>query len=159
MNQKILTLSVLFLLCDQISKIIINLFLEIGEVFVIFKNFLSFTNVTNSGAAFSILEGNTLFLIILSIVIMVFLFNMRKEFKDCRINSIAFGLLFGGICGNFSDRLFLGNVRDFIKVNIFDYNFPIFNLADIFIVFGVIILMISLIRGEDRVENCSKRIR
>ena len=78
-----------------------------------------------------------------------------KDFKNTHLVNISFGLLFGGILGNFGDRLFLGYVRDFLKFNIFGYHAPVFNVADASIVIGVILLIICMIRGDEVNENRS----
>ena len=57
-------------------------------------------------------------------------------------------MIVGGIVGNFFDRLVYGYVIDFLDFNLFGYNYPIFNLADSFIVIGIIILIISNIKKE-----------
>ena len=49
-----------------------------------------------------------------------------------------------------SDRIFFGYVIDFLSFKIINYNFPVFNLADTFIVVGVILLIIAIIKGEDK---------
>ena len=77
------------------------------------------------------------------------MYNFKNNFR----NNMAFGLLMGGIIGNLIDRLFLGYVRDFLAFRIFNYNYPVFNLADTFIVVGVILLIIAIIKGEDKIGN------
>ena len=159
MKKRTFIIGFIFLVIDQISKIIITSTISEGGTIPIFKNFFSITNVYNTGAAFSILEGRVMFLTILSIGIVILLIKMSKDFDMNRRNIWAFGLLIGGILGNFSDRLFLGMVRDFLKLEIFGYHFPIFNIADMCIVFGVILLIFSIFKGEDKSENRSKNKR
>lgn len=156
MNKKIFIIAVFSLILDQVSKAIIDAFLSVNESITVIENFFSLTNVYNTGAAFSVMEGKTWFLSMLSVVILILIFKMSKEFKMNKRNIVAFGLLIGGIFGNFGDRLFLGMVRDFLKFRIFGYNFPIFNVADICIVLGVLILAISILVGDDKVEGRSR---
>ena len=80
------------------------------------------------------------------------------SYKDNKLNNIAFGVLFGGILGNFLDRLFVGFVRDFISFKIGNYYFPTFNIADMAIVIGVILIIISTII-EERNKNGNKSRR
>lgn len=156
MNKKFYIIAAFSLLIDQVTKILIDTFLSLNEVIVVFEDFFSITNVYNTGAAFSILEGKTWFLSILSIIILIILLKMSNEFVMNKRNIIAFGFLNGGIFGNFADRLFLGSVRDFLKFTIFGYNFPVFNIADICIVIGVVLLGISILKGDDKNEINSK---
>ena len=77
--------------------------------------------------------------------------------KNTKNNILGLGFLMGGIIGNLADRLLFGYVRDFLNFYIIGYDFPIFNIADIFIVLGVFILIISIIRGEDSNGNSSRK--
>ncbi len=82
---------------------------------------------------------------------------MMYSYEENKLNDLSFGLLIGGILGNFADRIFCGFVRDFIVIKIFSYNFPVFNIADITIVVGVLLLVISTIKGEIKSGNKSRR--
>ena len=64
------------------------------------------------------------------------------------INKIALSLVIGGSIGNLIDRIVRGAVVDFLDFKIFGYNYPIFNLADTFIVLGVFLLLISMFRKD-----------
>lgn len=79
-----------------------------------------------------------------------------KKFKENKRNIIAFSLLIGGLLGNLIDRIIHGYVIDFIDFYIFNYNYPIFNIADVCICIGVFILLYSIYLGEDN-ENSSGR--
>ena len=79
------------------------------------------------------------------------------SFKKTKLNTYGFGLLLGGILGNLSDRLIFGYVKDFLDFIIFKYDFPVFNIADICIVIGVILLIISILKGEDNSGSKSSR--
>lgn len=158
MNKKVFMIAVIALAIDQITKIIVGASLSFGETLKI-CDFFSITNVYNTGAAFSILEGKTVLLTVLSICVLIVIVKMMQEFKVNLKNTLAFGLMVGGILGNFSDRLFLGMVRDFLKFKIFGYNFPVFNVADVCIVVGVGLIMISIFKGEDKSESSSRNRR
>ncbi len=144
MYKKLFIFSIIFLLIDQISKGLVNLYMNVNESIKLF-NLLSITYVHNTGAAFSMLEGARWLFIILGIVAMnvIFMFFIKdKELNNFEI--ITYSLLLSGIMGNLIDRFLYGYVIDFIDVNIF--NFAIFNLADSFMVIGVILLMIGMIK-------------
>ena len=57
-------------------------------------------------------------------------------------------MLFGGVFGNLVDRVFCGFVRDFIDIDLFGYNFPVFNIADVSIVIGVLLILMVTLKGE-----------
>lgn len=156
MYKKVFLISIFSIIIDQISKYIIDITLRYDEVIKVINNFFYITRTSNTGAAFSIFEGKIILFLIVSIITIIILIKYIKSFKDNMINNLAFGLMIGGIVGNFIDRLFLGYVRDFIKVDIFNFNYPIFNIADSCIVVGVILLCISIIRGGEYGSKSSK---
>lgn len=154
MNKKMVIISTIILIIDQIIKSII----QINNIHIdIIKDLFGFNYYQNTGAAWSILEGNTLLLIIISIVMLVLIYNMTFSYEETKLNNLSFGLLFGGIFGNLVDRVFYGYVRDFIDIKIFGYNFPVFNIADMAIVVGVLLLVISTLKGELKDGNNSRR--
>lgn len=99
----------------------------------------------NAGAAFSLLENSREFLIIIGIVAVTLLFMyVYRHIKSIHYISISFiALLSAGIASNCHERIVLGFVRDYIQLNFM--NFPIFNVADIFITIGVIALIAILL--------------
>ena len=141
--------SFIFIILDQLSKIIISSKVALESSFPIVKGFWYITNVHNIGAAFSILEGSRLLLILIGIiatVLIVLYFRSIDEKKGYDI--ITFSLLIGGIIGNLIDRIIHGYVIDFLSFNIFGYNFPVFNLADTFIVISIILLIARVIKED-----------
>ena len=155
MRKKILIFSIMFLLIDQASKIILDKVLALGKSISIFDKFLYITKVYNDGVSFSMLTGKRWLIIAFSVLRMIFLYFYMKKFIENKRNTIAFSLIFGGLFGNLIDRIIHGYVIDFIDFYIFNYNYPIFNLADSFICVGVLILLYSIYLGEDN-ENSSK---
>ncbi|MFO3716242.1 signal peptidase II [Anaerococcus cruorum] len=109
----------------------------------------NFTYLENRGAAFGILQDRKIFFIILTLVIVCalvyyFLKNYRTNNK---ILNIALAMIISGAIGNFYDRLFQGYVVDFIEFAF--VNFPVFNIADIFVTVGSILLIIYMIFFEE----------
>lgn len=104
----------------------------------------------NTGAAFSLLQNAREFLIIVSIVAIVMLFMyVHDNIKNIHLISISFiSLLCAGIAANCHERIVLGYVRDYIQLTF--VNFPIFNVADIFITIGVIALVVILLFYKGR---------
>ncbi len=148
MKKKIFISSFIFLIVDILSKVIVRNTLTLNESIPLIPNFFNLTYVINSGAAFSILEGKQLFLIILSIFVLGFLiYYIRKE-KVTIFQVFYYSLLIAGILGNLLDRIIYNGVIDFFSFQLFSYNVPIFNIADTYIVIGVGLIFIELIRKE-----------
>jgi len=131
---------IIFTLLDQIIKYVVvnNLFL--GESIKVINNFFSITYVTNDGAAFNILSGNKMFFILLGVIITIFLINYSKN--KPKLERFTYYLLISGIIGNLIDRIIKGYVIDYLDFNIFGYNFPVFNFADICITISAIMLLV-----------------
>ena len=155
--KKVYIIATISALLDQIIKYIFELNLNPGESITIIPNFFSFTLIGNTGAAFSILNSNTIFLIIISLVALNLIYIYFLKGKKLKLKEeVTFGILTGGILGNLVDRIFKGEVIDYLDFTIFSYNFPIFNLADIMIVLSVIYIALIMFRGEQN-EDKSRR--
>jgi len=115
----------------------------------IIKDFFYIINVKNTGGAWGIFSGNVPLLAIVSaIVVIVLLFFLKGEKKLSKLSIVCYSALFAGIIGNLIDRIFNGYVTDFLNFYIFGYDYPVFNIADIFIVLGMILMIIDVVRGE-----------
>lgn len=140
-------LSIIFILLDQVSKYIVINYLN--KDIEIIKNFFYLIYTKNNGAAFSILTGKRILLIVVTISIIIGIINyIRKNKTNKKIEILSFSLIIGGSIGNLIDRIVRGYVVDFISVKIFNYNFPIFNIADSFICIGVFLLLFVSFRKE-----------
>lgn len=150
-------ISFICIIFDQIIKFIINNNINLYDQNTIIDNFFNLTNVRNYGAAWSILTGSRIMLIIVTILIIIglYYFFIRKE-KLKKYEKVIYGFLYGGIIGNLIDRIFRGYVIDYLEFYIFGYNFPVFNLADILIVISMFFIIISVIKG-DKDEIVSRR--
>lgn len=142
---------IISLIIDMISKIIVVNNIAFNESFNIVNNFMYVTYVKNTGVAWSIFSNRQVMIIIISLLIIGgIVWYIYKNRPKSNIEKISYGLILGGAVGNFLDRIIHGYVIDFIDVRIFEYNYPIFNLADTFIVIGVILLIIYTWRqGSD----------
>lgn len=149
MYKKLTIYSIILIVIDQVIKIVVNSSLKLYESITIIKNFFNITYVQNKGAAWSILSGNRFLLIGIAIIalFLIFMFFIKDK-KLSKLEIIFYCLLIGGIVGNFIDRAIYGYVVDYLDFNIFGYNFPIFNFADICIVVSVILILIKSIKEE-----------
>ena len=100
----------------------------------------------NTGAAFSILSGNNLLLILFSVLLLFLCLYIRKTFRLTILARVAFLVLLGGGIGNLIDRVCFGGVTDYIRLLFLE--FPIFNLADIAITCSVFVLILLLITNR-----------
>lgn len=148
--KKVYIIALISLIIDQIVKILVSNYLILGQTTKIINNFFYLTYVQNTGAAFSILIGYRYILIIITLIFLYYLYKYtKKQTNPNKLAILSHGLLLGGIIGNLIDRIIYGYVIDYLDFMIFNYNFPIFNLADTFIVIGCIILVInSYAKGE-----------
>lgn len=117
-----------------------------------FKNpVLSLTYIRNNGAAWSILEGQMWFFILITIVALIILpYLLYKNRNESKWMTIGLSLIIGGTLGNFIDRIRLSYVVDMFQVEFF--NFPIFNFADVSLVVGVFCIFIYILFFEGK-EN------
>ena len=145
----IIILSIIFLIVDQITKILVVNSLVPGENIEIIKNIFNIIYTNNTGAAFSILLGKRIFLIVVAVLIIgVLLYYIKRNKIEKKIDIIALSFVIGGSLGNLIDRIVRGYVIDFISIKLGNYNFPIFNVADILIVIGVFLLLLNSRRRQ-----------
>ena len=121
----------------------------------IIKNVVSITPARNIGAGFSILEGHTWFLISITILFIIILaiFDIMYQ-KKSKLFGVSTALVMAGAVGNLIDRILFGYVRDFIYLDFI--NFPVFNVADMALTFGIILLVIYIIFFATKKENDTK---
>lgn len=134
-------LSLLVLIMDQLIKVTVSIKLTPFENIPVLKKVFSITYVRNYGAAFGILQSQTMLLIVLSLAVFLFVWLNRAKLAGYpRVFRIGLGLALGGALGNLVDRIRLGYVIDYL-----DFHFwPVFNLADIAIVCGVGLIILGL---------------
>lgn len=146
-------LALLVVLLDQWTKWLVVKSMEIGESVEIIKDFFYITSHRNRGAAWGMLEGQFwLFYVITVAVVAGIVYYMQTEAKNKPLMKGALAFLLGGAIGNFIDRIFRKEVVDFVNTYIFNYDFPIFNIADAALTIGVILMLIAVF-VEDRKEK------
>ena len=127
---------------DQWTKFLALEHLEGKEAYIVLEGVLEFQFFSNTGIAWSMLEGQVLFILFMGfffLAVMMFCVIKLPDIKKFRILYFLLGLLTGGAIGNMIDRIRFGYVIDFIYVSLI--NFPIFNVADMCIVISIIILV------------------
>lgn len=145
-------IAVLVFAIDQFAKWIVATQMELYQQIPIIGNFFLLTSIRNPGAAFGILKGQSLFFILVTIVVVagIIWYIERNKRSGSRLMLAALGLVLGGALGNFLDRAAFGEVVDFLQFNFGSYTFPIFNLADTGIVTGVGLILLDTLLDNKR---------
>ena len=112
----------------------------------VIENFFHITYTHNTGAAFSILEGQKWFFVFSALIACIGIVGYINKSKDVtKLIKFALMLIIGGAIGNLIDRVVYGYVIDFLDFYIFGYDFPVFNVADCCITIGTGLLLLSII--------------
>lgn len=149
--------TILFILLDQWTKWQALIKLKPMKSMVVIEGFLDFTFVENRGAAFGILSGQRWFFILLTIIVVcgiLYGFFKLPKIKEYLFLRMGFLFVLAGAIGNGIDRALRGYVVDFLEVTFIKW--PVFNLADIYVVAGAcIILFLSLfvIKEEEKKQS------
>lgn len=126
---------------DQITKMLVVNGMTLYESIPLIKNVLSFTYIHNYGAAWGMLSDHRwVFIIVTALAIIVMPIFLYKYRNLHWMFGLSLSLIIGGAIGNMIDRVFLGYVVDFIQATFID--FPIFNVADICVVCGAIMMFV-----------------
>lgn len=130
---------------DQLTKHLVRATVSAGESWPSSDWFVHIVNVNNSGAAFGMLQGQTTFLVIMSLVgvAAIVLYYIYPPMEH-RVLGLALGLLLGGAAGNLIDRIRFGKVTDFVNTDFF----PAFNVADSSITIGVAVILLFFLAVE-----------
>lgn len=150
-------LAVPILLLDWTSKWLVQKHIDRVEVIPIIPGFFNLRHDRNSGAAFGVLAGHRPLLILITIVALAFIFAYYLQFRKSRWMQIALGFLLGGALGNFIDRLYLGEVVDFLQFGIESQQlfWPTFNIADVSVCIGAGMLIVYLFHNRHRSSEAS----
>jgi signal peptidase II len=159
----LLLLSLPLVLLDQLTKWLIQQNIPYGGEVPIIPGFFSLVHVSNTGAAFSLLQGNNLFFIALAALALAVIFfvlarNQWQTDPARRLHCLtkaSFALLAAGIAGNLIDRLIKGSVVDFLHFYIREYAWPSFNVADSCICIAAGLLIFASFRKQRPVAENS----
>ena len=157
-----LTALAISLPLDQLTKILVDTHLTYADRIPVIEGFFYLTHVRNPGAAFGLFADGepalrlTFFIGVSIVAILIILSFFRQIAPGDRLSALALGLILGGAGGNLIDRIFRGEVVDFLHFRLWGgYSWPDFNLADSFIVVGVGMLVLELLatEGEKRAST------
>jgi len=156
--QRLSIISIIIILLDQSTKLYIAGTLPIHQSIEVIRGYFSITHIRNPGAAFGIFSRIespfiTIFFIIVSLIaISAILFFFRRVEKDNSIVQTSLSLILGGATGNFIDRLWHGEVIDFLDFYWYQYHWPAFNIADASITIGAGILIWDMVRVRPKIS-------
>lgn len=130
---------------DRISKFLAVIKLKSHPSMPVINGVLEFHYLENEGAAFGLLKNQRLFFILVGIIVfltIIYAIHKSAPSRKSIPQNICLVLIAGGSIGNFIDRIYYGYVIDFIYFS--SINFPVFNVADVFVSFGTILLIIFI---------------
>jgi signal peptidase II len=149
-----LGISAIVILCDQLSKIVVNRLFSLGEELLV-SSFFNITLAYNKGAAFSFLalQGGwqRYFFTALGIGAAGYIVYLLRRHAGQRLFCWALALIAGGAIGNVIDRILYGHVVDFLDFHLAGWgHFPAFNVADSAITLGAILFIIDELRRVNK---------
>ena len=160
----ILFMAIITFVLDRVSKMGVLKFVfdldfpdpaKFGNSVPIIEDIFHLTYHGNTGMAFGMLAGNKALLIGLCAVILTLICFVIYKWKPKKwVEKIAFGMIIGGAIGNVVDRIMYGFVIDFLDFRLINY--PIFNLADCFVVVGAIMLCIYIVFFDKKEDEVGK---
>ncbi len=142
------------LILDQATKLYVSSHMELFESIPVIPHWLDITYTRNAGAAFSMFTNlpgwfRGAFLVSLSLGAIVVLIALIARSEEISVTTFSFALIMAGAAGNLIDRGIRGQVVDFIRVHYYDWNYPIFNVADSAITIGVALLILSSLLSRE----------
>lgn len=134
-------IGIILIVIDQTAKFLLS-----GKNFTLISNLLDVNYSQNEGIAFGIFNGDLLIIMAVTAVIIGFLIKLIINYfnKEKYLYATSLILVVSGGISNFIDRLLRGTVVDYLNITFF--NFPIFNIADMLITIGVLILFVLVVR-------------
>ncbi len=139
-----ITLSLLITAADQLLKYLVLNNISSSDTIALIPHIVQLVYVKNTGAAFSLLSGKTYVLSLVSLAVCIFIVGyLIKKKPQNRLFLVSLGMILGGAVGNLIDRALRNFVVDYIELCFIQ--FPVFNLADIAITCGAVLLMIYVI--------------
>ena len=142
----IVILVTIFIIVDQASKLLVSNLID-GQIG---NDIFAFQIANNTGMAFGFNDGSNvknIFIMAFVLIIVIRFVKNQIELIDTK-TAVALSMVLAGGFGNLIDRIFRGAVLDFIKI----YKFPIFNIADVLVIIGAILLVIFLVIFTRKIE-------
>lgn len=142
-TRKLLAWLTALLAADQISKLLARHWMHAGDTVELFP-FFKFQLVRNRGIAFGLFDGHDTVILVVGSIIVAALVIVAVMVRGDERMAIPMAFLLAGSAGNLIDRMFMDSVTDFLRIP----HWPAFNLADMFIIVGVLLLAMRLLSSE-----------
>ena len=142
-------LALAVIIVDRMVKFYITELLEVGEVVPVIGSFFQITRLNNMGAAFGMLQGWSWFFIIAAVAVLGIIMISYDRIIQNRLLVFATAFILGGTVGNMLDRVFFGHVIDYINIAFW----PSFNLADMSLTVGAVLLVIYFVTNENKKDE------
>lgn len=150
----LLVTGALVYLADQASKALVVANLALGDRVDVIGDLVQVWHARNRGAAFSLLQGEQLLFLLVSVVALGMIVYFHRAFRGHSAwLQVVLGMILGGTLGNLTDRVRQGYVTDFVSVGFRDVRFPTFNVADSAVVVGIGLLVLYLLIVDRRREQ------
>ncbi|MFV1979879.1 MAG: signal peptidase II, partial [Rhodothermia bacterium] len=142
---------------DLAAKFIVNSMMQVHDPLPVIGNVFRLHLTYNEGVAFGLLASQGSWVIVVNILAMLGLaiwgFRTLTATQSATIPKVALAILLGAALSNLVDRIYDGRVTDFLDLGIGAYRWPIFNLADVFILVSVALLLWSSYKAETQSET------
>ncbi len=151
-------ISMLIVILDQVSKLIVSSTLELYDEISVIKDFFAITHIHNEGIAFGMLSDNGTFskilvaLLTVVLIVVAVIVLLRGMIKNS-FGVITIAMIIGGGIGNLIDRVFLHYVIDFFAFTFFGKDFAVFNVADIFVSVGTVLFVVYFLFFDKNSEE------
>ncbi|MBW2971832.1 signal peptidase II [Candidatus Woesearchaeota archaeon] len=148
-NLALVLISIAIIIVERIVKFYITENLRMGESIPVMGSFLMITRTENLGGGFGVLAGQSIIFISAAILVLVLIVYFYNKIIYDRLLVFASAFILGGTVGNMMDRLFFGHVIDYIDFAVW----PTFNLSDVSLVTGVVLLFIYMYQWQEQPEK------
>jgi signal peptidase II len=148
-NLALVLIAVTIIIVERVVKFYITENLRIGESIPVIGRFLMITRTENVGAGFGVLQGQNVLFIAAACVVLVLILYFYNQIIYERLLVFAFAFITGGTVGNMMDRLFFGHVIDYVDLAFW----PTFNLSDVALTIGAVLLLIYLYLWQQKPEK------
>ena len=152
---KVLFVSAILVLADQVSKTIVVRTMSLYESVPVIENFFHFTYITNDGMAFGIdfPFGYFIFSLVSALLTLFLFWYLWTVRNDSLVIRLGLAMIIAGAVGNLIDRLMLGEVIDFLDFMIGNFHWYVFNLADSYVTVGMVLILTDSIFLEKKREK------